>query len=80
MKNNKNIGIIFAGALLMLIGIVAAGCASSASTPTAAPVATTAPTSAPAPELSGDPVRGGVLYDAWWEVIGADKPTTDQPL
>jgi thiosulfate dehydrogenase len=30
--------------------------------------------------LTGDPVRGGQLYDAWWEVVGADKPATDQPL
>jgi thiosulfate dehydrogenase len=76
MKNNRNIGILFTGALLMLIGVVAAGCTSPASTP----AATTEPTTVPAPELAGDPVRGGVLYDAWWEVIGADKPTTDQPL
>ena len=80
MKNNQNTGIIFAGALLMLIGVVTAGCTSSTPAPTAAPLATTEPTSPPAPELIGDPVRGGVLYDAWWEEIGADKPTTDQPL
>jgi mono/diheme cytochrome c family protein len=23
---------------------------------------------------------GGQLYDSWWKVIGADSPTTDQPL
>ena len=29
-----------------------------------------------APALSG----GGPLYDVWWEVVGAEAPTTDQPL
>ncbi len=28
----------------------------------------------------GDGVRGGALYDRWWEVIGAEAPTTDHPL
>ncbi|HSB91195.1 MAG TPA: c-type cytochrome, partial [Anaerolineales bacterium] len=34
----------------------------------------------PLPELVGDPVRGGQLYDSWWNVTGAEKPTSDQPL
>src|SRR3989338_8995844 len=24
--------------------------------------------------------RGGVLYDQWWKVTGAEAPTADQPL
>ena len=30
--------------------------------------------------VAGDGVRGGALYDAWWEVLGVDAPTTDHPL
>src|SRR3990170_2753794 len=28
----------------------------------------------------GDPVRGGLLYDQWWAVLGQDAPEGDQPL
>jgi thiosulfate dehydrogenase len=28
----------------------------------------------------GDPVRGGLLYDTWWVVTGADQPAEDHPL
>ncbi len=53
--------------------------------PTEAP-AVAAPTEAPAVEevaaveLVGDPLRGGLLYDKWWDVTGADAPQDDQPL
>lgn len=30
--------------------------------------------------LSGDLVRGGVLYDKWWTVNSGTAPTTDHPL
>lgn len=33
-----------------------------------------------APQLTGDPARGGQLYDRWWAVLGADAPGEDQPL
>ena len=33
-----------------------------------------------AQDQQGDPVRGGLLYDMWWVVTGADAPTGDQPL
>jgi thiosulfate dehydrogenase len=78
MSKHLTARMIVTGALLLLVSIVVAGCTSS--TPTSAPVATTEPTSAPAPEVAGDPVRGGLLYDEWWAVIGADEPATDQPL
>ena len=32
------------------------------------------------PELVGDSLRGGVLYDKWWPVLGVDAPEGDQPL
>lgn len=32
------------------------------------------------PELLGDPLRGGLLYDKWWKIVGADEPTDDHPL
>jgi len=87
MKNRLTTGMIVTGAL-MLVGLVVVGC----TTPAAAPTATSAPppaaTAPPAPELTGDPVRGGLLYDKWWAVPAmegeeeheAAGPTTDQPL
>lgn len=29
---------------------------------------------------NADVARGGAMYDNWWAVTGADKPTTDHPL
>jgi len=46
-----------------------------ASAPTKPP-----PTEAPKVELVGDPIRGGVLYDKWWPVLGMDAPKEDHPL
>src|SRR3989304_6104209 len=28
----------------------------------------------------GDPIRGGLLYDQWWDVLEVDAPAEDQPL
>jgi len=33
-----------------------------------------------APELSGDSLRGGLLYDKWWTPLGLDAPEDDQAL
>jgi thiosulfate dehydrogenase len=30
--------------------------------------------------LSGDSLRGGLMYDKWWKVVGADAPNDDHPL
>ena len=46
--------------------------------PTVAPTDTPAPTATP--ELSGDPVRGGLLYNDWMKGLGVEVPATDQPL
>ncbi len=59
--------------------------ATSGSAATSVPAATAAPkpaatTASAAPKPAGDVTRGGVLYDAWWEVIEAKAPTTDHPL
>ena len=56
-----------------------------AAVPTAAEEAAVEPTEAPVVEepvveLFGDPLRGGLLYDKWWVVVGVDAPETDQPL
>lgn len=32
------------------------------------------------PELFGDALRGGLLYDKWWKPLGLDEPTEDHPL
>jgi thiosulfate dehydrogenase len=65
--------LILGGAALALMAGLGA-CTTSTSAPPTQPPRTTAP------ELSGDVVRGGLLCDAWWVVVGADVPATDQPL
>jgi hypothetical protein len=42
---------------------------------TVPPPVTSAPT-----ELTGDPIRGGLLYDKWWIVLSVDAPDIDQPV
>jgi len=42
--------------------------------------ATQAPAATKAPTLSGNPIRGGVLYDNWIEALGVEAPEGDQPL
>ena len=32
------------------------------------------------PELFGNSLRGGLLYDKWWKPLGLDAPETDHPL
>jgi thiosulfate dehydrogenase len=32
------------------------------------------------PELFGNSLRGGLLYDKWWQTLGLDAPEADQPL
>ncbi|MEW5939566.1 MAG: c-type cytochrome [Chloroflexota bacterium] len=73
------------GALLLVAAVLAA-CGGNATeapvatkAPTEAPVVTESPTEAPV-ELSGDPIRGGLLYDDWIKVLGVDTPAENQPL
>jgi len=40
----------------------------------------TAPAEEPTPELVGDSLRGGLLYDKWWTPLGLDAPEDDHPL
>ncbi|MEK6221403.1 MAG: c-type cytochrome [Chloroflexota bacterium] len=42
--------------------------------------ATAEPTEEPAPELVGDALRGGLMYDKWWKIVGAEEPSDDHPL
>lgn len=46
--------------------------------PTKAATPTAASSAAPSP--IGDPLRGGMLYDKWWTVVGVDAPADDHPL
>jgi thiosulfate dehydrogenase len=82
MDKKQNTQLIVWSAALALIALVAVGC-SAAATPvpaTTAPTAPPAPPATTAPELAGDMIRGGLLYDVWWDVVGAEAPTADQPL
>jgi hypothetical protein len=83
MKNKQITRIVETGVTLALIALVAISCTTPTTAPTSAPAATTAPTAVPAttaptdvpaPELAGDSVRGGLLYDEWWAVVGASAP------
>ena len=51
----------------------------AAEEPTAEP-AVEEPAEEPVVELFGDPLRGGLLYDKWWAITGADAPEDDHPL
>jgi len=79
--------LVLTGVLLLLAVVVAAcgGQATPTAAPTAkapaapkAPAATKAPTAAP--QLVGDPIRGGKLYDDWIKETGVEAPKDDQPL
>lgn len=70
--------LLFMG-IFMMVSLMTAACGTTE--PTAAPATQESATEdATTPELAGDPVRGGQLYDEWWPVLGVDEPTTDQPL
>ena len=86
MKQNKYTvlahALIVAGALVLLAACATAGTSTTEAVPTPQPEATEA-TEAPEPQLEGDPVRGGQLYDQWWSVgtdEGQSGPSEDQPL
>ena len=86
--------LVLLGAVLLLAVILTA-CGAPAAAPTAAPAAaptaavaaateapTVAPTEAPTalPELTGDSLRGGKLYDIWYAELGVDAPKDINPL
>ncbi len=83
---------VLLGTLLILAAVLSA--CGGAPAPTAAPAATAvpavptvAPTDVPAteaptalPELTGDSIRGGKLFNSWTTVTGADAPTELNPV
>ncbi len=73
--------LVLTGALLVLASILVA-CGGQTATEAPQPVVTNPPvvTEPPVPPLSGDPLRGGLLYDDWVKVLGVDAPEGDQPL
>lgn len=79
IKNNSRI--IFISLVFVLVGLLAAGCASQATTdaPAEAPGPTSPPevSSPPESSLEGDRVRGGLLYDKWWAVGEEDDHEHD---
>ncbi len=75
MYAKKNIPFLLTllGALVILLAACGGEPAQTAA-PSAAPVVTQPQ------QLSGNPARGGQLYDKWWGVLGVDAPAGDQPL
>jgi thiosulfate dehydrogenase len=82
MRKVKQILLGTIGGLLMMAALVGCATTTTEPPPDAEPAEpTTAPDEAPSePELAGDIVRGGAMYDKWWVVIEADSPTGDHPL
>ncbi|PJB67562.1 MAG: hypothetical protein CO094_03645 [Anaerolineae bacterium CG_4_9_14_3_um_filter_57_17] len=75
--------ILIVTGLLLVVAAVLVACGAPAAPATEAPAAATVvpATEAPAmPELSGDPIRGGLLYDDWIKTLGVDTPAENQPL
>ncbi len=70
--------------LISVLLLIAAACGTDEAdetTTTAAPTTTTtAPTTTTEALPEGDLVNGGLMYDKWWTVVGADEPTEDQAL
>jgi len=87
---NKRIFSLLVIALGLMLVIAACGGgqaeAPAAEAPAAQQEAPAAAAEAPAteapaaPELSGDPIRGGLLYDHWIKVLDVEAPEGDQPL
>jgi len=80
---NKRVFSLFFIALgLMLVVAACGGQATEAPAAAEAPAMTEAPvaaTEAPV-ALSGDPIRGGLLYDDWVKVLGVEPPAENQVL
>jgi mono/diheme cytochrome c family protein len=63
------------------LGVVAQLQEAATATSRPAPSTPAAAATAPAgPELQGDMIRGGKLYDAWWTETAQDPPKDDMPL
>jgi thiosulfate dehydrogenase len=88
MVRNKTLFILLGALVLLMVA-----CSSKTSpAPQAPPEQPAAPSETEAPveeaeepqqptvELFGDSLRGGLLYDKWWTVLGVDNPEGDQPL
>ena len=76
----KKLFVLISLFVLALLALSACGVAATETpAPTQAPVVTEAPTEAPV-ALSGDPIRGGLLYNDWMNGLGVDVPASDQPL
>jgi mono/diheme cytochrome c family protein len=81
---------LFLSGLLLLLAVFLTACGGGQAAPTTAPVATEvsaapdAPTATEAPTtapvVTGDSIRGGKLYDIWFEELGVDAPTDVNPL
>ena len=87
MKNQFFKPTLMIGALLVIAGLLLASCGGAqpdaetqapgqVSEPTSPPAETESPqepAAPPEPELAGDAVRGGLLYDKWWVVIAEEE-------
>jgi len=71
---------IFTLTMLAMMSVFLAACGEKMTpTPAPTPEPTPEPTE-PIVTLTGDAIRGGLLYDKWWKVAGVNEPTEDHPL
>ncbi|MFQ5408280.1 MAG: hypothetical protein ACE5FI_07670, partial [Anaerolineales bacterium] len=80
MSKHSRLGLLLGLATAMGLVLAACGPAATTEAPAAAPTQAEAPAEEAAPELFGDPLRGGLLYDKWWVPLGLDQPEDDHPL
>lgn len=65
---------------ITLIGVVLVLAACGGGEQATPPEMATHAAGPPEVELIGDSIRGGLLYDKWWPLLGMDAPAGDQPL
>lgn len=89
--NRKWITVLLTAGILLVVSGILVGCVSQTAAPGAEATAPTetemakpaemaTPTAMAEPALTGNAVRGGLLYDKWWAELGIGAPSGEHPL